>query len=336
MRWQGMRVGVIDGTTVSMPDTAENQALWPQPSTQKPGCGFPIMKLVGLFCLASGAAISIVTGNLHIHEHALFQGMWPTCMAQFDLLLADRNFGSFATFAALQLSGRFGVFRLHQARKVDWRKGRRLGKYDRLLTWTRPRRCTWWLSAPIPQTVTVRIMKVCIPVKGFRTQVVYVVTNLLDSKRFPAEAIADLYRQRWEVEVIFGHIKTSMHMDVLRCLSPKMIYRELNMHFIAYNLIRALMMKAALNSHTPLARISFKGTCDSLRQWAPHLAAAATQPTLYRRLLRHLLNTIAEDKLPLRPNRSEPRAVKRRPKNYHRLTKPRHMMGNLPHRNRPK
>lgn len=336
MRWLGLRVGLIDGTTVSMPDTPENQALWPQSSTQKPGCGFPVMKLVGLFNLATGAVHALATGNLHNAEHALFVQMWSTLIATFDLLLGDRNFGSFATFAALHVSERFGVFRLHQGRKVDWRKGRRLGKYDRLVTWTKPKNCTWWLPDPIPESVTVRIIKVSIPIKGFRTQVVLLSTNLLDPKLFPAKAIAELYRRRWDVELIFADIKTSMHMDVLRCKSPEMIRRELHMHMIAYNLIRALMFEAAVTCHTPMNRISFKGSCDSLRQWAPHLAAVATKPSLYRRLFRYLLTTMTDDQLPLRPNRSEPRAVKRRPKNYHRLTKPRHLMGNLPHRNRSK
>jgi hypothetical protein len=175
-----------------------------------------------------------------------------------------------------------------------------------------------------------------VPVPGFRTRVIFVSTTLLDPKLFPADAIADLYRRRWQVELFFAQIKTTMHMDVLRCLSPEMVRRELHMHMIAYNLIRALMLQAALTHAADLHRISFKGTCDALRQWAPHLAFLANQPPLYRRLFRDLLRTLAEDLVPLRPNRSEPRAVKRRRKNYQLLTKPRHLMGNLPHRNRPK
>lgn len=145
-----------------------------------------------------------------------------------------------------------------------------------------------------------------------------------------------MYRRRWLVELCFRHIKTTMRMDVLRCKSPAMIRRELHMHMIAYNLIRTLMLQSALTYHTCLCRISFKGTCDTLRQWAPHLAMVTTTPALYRRMLRSMLQILATDVVPLRPNRSEPRAVKRRQKNYHLLTKPRHLMGNLPRRNRPK
>ena len=336
MRWMGLRVAVVDGTGISMPDTAKNQAAWPQSSRQKPGCGFPVMKLVGLFSLATGAMHTLVTGTLHNSEHALFAHLWSALTADFDLLLGDRVFGSFATFASLRVSGIHGVFRLNQRRKINWRQGLRLGRYDRLVIWNKPPKLSWWLPNPIADSITVRILKVCIPVPGFRTRVIFLSTDLLDPKLFPASALADLYRRRWEVELFFRHIKTSMHMDVFRCLSPDMIRRELNMHMIAYNMIRALMLQAALSHAEPLGRISFKGACDALRQWAPHLAMVAANPPLYRRLFRSLLNAIADDAVPLRPNRSEPRAKKRRPKNYQRLTKPRHLMGNLGHRNRLK
>ena len=336
MHWMGLRVAVVDGTTVSMPDTAENQAVWPQPSTQKAGCGFPIMKMVGLFSLATGAVHTLITGTLHNSDHALFVHLWSAVTAGFDLLLGDRNFGSFATLCALRFSGLHGVFRLHQGRRIDWRKGQRLGKYDRLIIWNKPLKLSWWLSQPAPDFITVRVLKVCVPIQGFRTRVIFLATTLLDPKLFPAKALAEIYRRRWSVELFFRHIKTTMHMDVLRCLNPEMIRRELHMHMIAYNLIRALMLQGALAHTTDLNRISFKGSCDTLRQWAPHLAFVAANPALYRRLFRALLHTIAHDTVPSRPNRSEPRAVKRRPKNYHLLTKPRHLMGNLPHRNRPK
>ena len=334
MLWRGFRVGVVDGTGVSMPDTAANQDAWPQPSAQRPGCGFPVMKLVALFSLATGAAHALVTGTLHDAEQTLFPRLWSTLTSGFDLLLGDRNFGSFAMFCALRQCGLHGVFRLHQRRKIDWRKGKRLGKFDRLVTWNRPPKLSWWLPEPVPDSITIRILKVCVPIAGFRTRVLLVSTTLLDAKRFPAHALAELYRRRWQVELYFRYIKTAMHMDVLRCLTPGMIRRELHMHMIAYNLIRGLMLQSALTYATPLCRISFKGTCDTLRQWAPHLAATAAIPALYSRLFRSMLQILAADLVPLRPNRSEPRAVKRRPKNYRRLTKPRHLMGNLPHRNR--
>lgn len=336
MLWRGFRVGVVDGTTVSMPDTAANQVVWPQPSGQRPGCGFPVMKLLGLFSLATGAVHALATGTLHNAEYALFPQLWDTLRQHFDLLLGDRNFGSFATFGALRCCGLHGVFRLNQRRKVDWRKGKRLGKSDWLFSWSKPRKLSWWLPHAIPDSIKIRILKVCVPIPGFRTRVLLVATDLLDPKLFPTHALAELYRCRWRVELFFRHIKTTMHMDVLRCKSPVMIRRELHMHMIAYNLIRALMLQSALTYRIPPCRVSFKGSCDTLRQWAPHLALSARTPASYGRMFRCMLQTLATDVVPLRPNRSEPRAVKRRPKNYRRLTKPRHLMGNLPHRNRPK
>lgn len=333
MRWHGLRVAVVDGTTISMPDTAANQAAWPQPSQQKPGCGFPLMKLVALFSLTTGAAHALATGSLHNAEQTLFVHLWSALTRNFDLLLGDRGFCSFATFGALRCCGLHGVFRLHQSRKVDWRKGRHLGSYDRLVSWDKPPKLSWWLPQPVPTSLTVRVLKVCVPVRGFRTRVIFLATDLLDPKQFSAKDLGDLYRRRWEVELFFRHIKTTMHMDILRCMSPAMIRRELHMHMIAYNLIRALMLQSALACATPLSHISFKGTCDSLRQWAPHLALVAACPAVWRRLFRSLFVTLAHDVVPIRPNRSEPRAVKRRPKDYSRLTKPRHLMGNLSHRN---
>jgi hypothetical protein len=337
MLWQGLRVGVVDGTTLSMPDTAPNQAVWPQSKCQKPGCGFPIIKVVALFSLATGAAHRVATGTLHDAEQVLLRQLWGSLSNGFDLLLGDRGFGSFALFGALRCCGMHGVFRLHQQRKVNWRNGKRLGKSDRLFAWKKPDdTLLWWLPQSIPNSLEIRILKVTVPIAGFRTRVLLISTNLLDPKKFPPEAIAELYRRRWQVELFFRHIKTTMHMDVLRCKSPAMIRRELHMHMIAYNLVRTIMLQSALTYNAPLCRISFKGTCDTLRQWAPHLDFVSPTPVLYNRLLRSMLQILATDVIPLRPNRSEPRAVKRRPKNYHLLTIPRHLMGNLPHRNHPK
>ena len=335
--WHGMRVAVTDGTTTTMPDTPANQKCWPQPRSQKPGCGFPIMKIVAVFALATGAIHAVVCNSMHSAEQAMLQTFWPYLQNHFDLLLGDRNFGSYATFCELQTRRMHGVFRLHQGRRMDWRSGRRLGRGDRLVTWQRPPKLPpTCRRKSLPDTIRVRIVRVQVAFPGFRTQTIFLATDLTDPRQFPSAALADLYLQRWRVELFFAHIKTSMHMDVLRCLSPHMIRRELHMHLVAYNAIRALMLDTARSRQVPLDRVSFKGTCDALRQFAPHLAVAASHPATYRRLLHLFLDSLAEDLVPLRRPRSEPRAVKRRPKNYHRLTKPRHEMGNLPHRNRGK
>ena len=335
--WLGLRVAVLDGSTLSMPDTPENQAEWPQPSTQKPGCGFPVMKLLAVFSLASGALHSIAIGSLHNAEHALLQTpSVETALAQFDVALGDRIFGSFVTFWRLMAAGRHGVFRMHQGRKIDWRKGKRIGPNDRVMTWIKPLKHSWTGPNPLPESITVRVLRLTIAAPGFRTRMVVLVTDLLDPIRYPAHALAELYLARWRVELFLRDIKITLGMDILRCLTPSMILRELHMHLIAYNAIRSLMADAADWAPTSLDRISFKGTCDAIRQWAPDLAATALAgPSRYAKLLCLFFRTLAGNRVPWRPERSEPRAVKRRPKNYHLLTKSRHLMRNLPHRNRP-
>jgi len=338
-KWRERRVGVVDGSTLSMPDTALNQACYPQPSEQKKGCGFPVMKLVGVFSMATGLWHLLAYGNLHTHERNLFHRLWDEICRRFDLILGDRGFTSFLDMYLLKQRGVDTVFRQHQTRTSDFRRGKRLGRHDHLVTWEKPRRCPDWISpetyAAIPDEWTVREVKVIVTVKGFRTQVYMVVTTLLDPVLYPASALAELYFLRWSVELRFRDIKCTLGLDVLRCKSPTMVQKELWMLVIAHNLIRALMLKAAVFKHQPLSRLSFKGTVDTIRQWAPLLAIAAQHPTVYRRLFRKLIACIAHDLVPFRPDRMEPRARKRRPKNYQLLTKPRHRMGNLPHRNRP-
>jgi len=337
--WKGHAVQIIDGTGVSMPDTPDNQELWPQSKEQQPGCGFPWLKLVGLFCLASGALLHFVHGNKHQHEASLARTLFKWLQAG-DLLLADRGFCSFASLSAILQQGAHAVLRLHQARPADFRRGRRLGPNERLVTWVKPlqRPKTWDPQdfAMLPATLTLRLLRYGIAVPGFRTQEVVLVTTLLDRARYPLEDLADLYFQRWNVELHFREIKTLLGMDVLRCLSPKMIEKELAMHRIAYNLVRALMQQAGLRYHVALPRLSFKGTLDALAHFGQTIHASTGKPRKQAALLDDLLRIIASDLLPYRPNRSEPRAKKRRPKNYHLLTKPRKQMRVPSHRNRPK
>lgn len=338
-RWlEGRAVKIVDGTGVSMPDTAANQALWPQPSSQRPGCGFPVMKLVGLFSLSSGALLETVAGNLHVHESVLFRGLWAK-LKRGDVLLADRGFCSYAALASLQRRGVDSVMRLHQMRRADFRSGQALGPDDRLVEWQKPtQRTEVWSAqefAALPETMTLRMIRLRVASKGFRTRTVVLVTTLLDAQTYPADALRELYAERWQVELHFHQIKTLLAMDVLRCKSPELIQREVAIHHIAYNLIRSLMQRSAHLHHVPLARISFKGSLDALRHWSAVIAAAGATPRKQDQLIAQMLASIARDPVPERPGRSEPRAKKRRPKNYQLLTKPRHEIGNLPRRNRP-
>jgi hypothetical protein len=329
----------VDGTNVSMPDTAANQKEYPQPASQKPGGGFPMMKLVGLFSLARGALLKMARGTLHVHESQLFRQL-RAFLERGDLVRSDRGFCSWAAIAALGVRGVDCVLRLHQARPADFRRGKRLGPKDRLIVWPKPApRTTGWSAADwiaLPDSLTLRLLEIRVTVPGFRTRRVVLVTTLLDPVADPAEALGELYWRRWTVELHFREIKILLGLDVLRCLSPAMIHKELVLHLIAYNLVRALMQEAAHFHQVPLARLSFKGSLDSMRQWADMLHAARGQPRRQAALRRAMLEIIARDQLPHRPHRSEPRVKKRRPKNYHLLSKPRHQMRVPPHRNRPR
>jgi len=322
----------------SMPDTVANQERWPQSSNQKPGLGFPLLKLVGLFSLASGALLEQATGDLHVHESQLFRQLWDQ-LQEGDVLLADRAFCSYSNLAALAARGVDSVMRLHALRKVDGRVGQALGEGDRLVTWTKPKpgsaasHAAEW--AALPERLSLRLIRLFVAAPGFRTRSVILVTTLVDPKLYPAEAVRALYGERWSVELHFHQLKTILQLDVLRCKSPELISKELQLHLIVYNLIRALMQKAAHLHNVSLARLSFKGTLDTVRQWSEVIHASSGQPRKQSLLINDMLRLMALDTLPHRPGRSEPRAKKRRPKNFHLLTRPRHEMGNLPHRNRP-
>jgi len=337
--WLGRVVKIVDGTNLSMPDTQENQAAWPQPSSQKPGCGFPMLKLVGLFSLASGALLCFAKGTLHLHESQLLRALWDR-LHKGDVLLSDRGFCSFFAIAALCLRGVDSVMRLHHARHADFRKGHPLGKGDRLVRWKKPaQRTAAWSKEDfdaLPEDLTLRMVRLEVKLKGFRSRTIVIVTTLLDPVAYPGEKIRALYFERWSVELHFREIKILLRMDILTCLSPQMIERELWLRVIAYNLVRALMQEAAIVHHVDLARISFKGTLDTLRHFADAVHAATGRPRKQAALIAAMLELMAKDQLPFRPGRVEPRAKKRRAKNYHLLTKPRRKMRVPSHRNRPK
>ena len=318
-----------------MPDTPENQALYPQPKGAKPDCSFPVMRVVALFCLGTGVLIRLTEGPLRTCERSLFRRTWDS-LDPGDVILADRGFCGFAEFYFLLERGVDCVMRNHQRRTVGRTLLRSLGKGDRLILWHKgkagPRSSDKPVWATLPDTLTLREIAFEVPVKGFRTQAITVATTLLDPDRFPTGAFADLYRRRWNAELFLRDIKTTMAMDILRCRRPDMIHKEWTLHLIAYNLVRLTMLQAATGHDLPFERISFKGTVSTVRQWAPHFAAA--KPRARRALWNLLTRSLASDPIPHRPDRSEPRARKRRPKNYQLLNKPRRFFKEICHRNK--
>ncbi len=325
---------MIDGACVSLPDTAKNQRAYPQSRSQKPGCGFPLLKLVGLFSLSSGVLLDYAKGNKHQSELTLLQQLLDAFKPR-DLAIADRGFCSYVLMALFRLRQIHSLFRLHQARPADLRQGKRLGKNDRLFTWLRPKQKPRYLPQSlgqlIPEKLAVRVLRFQLQVRGFRVKAVTLVTTLVDAQAYPAEALARLYARRWRIELWFRDLKTSMGMEVLRCQSPQMVHKELEMFFIAYNLIRALGAQASALHDVPMERISFKGTVAASRQFSLAIAQARSQKQ-QRELVAELLCVLALDAVPERPGRREPRAVKRRPKPYPLLNKPRHQFKEIAHR----
>jgi hypothetical protein len=320
--WLGRRVKVVDGSSASMPDTPANQARYPQPDGQAPGCGFPVVAFVAVFCLATGALLDLALGPWFLHDLSLFYFVRKS-LACGDILLADRAFCSYAELALLQQRGVDCLMRLHQRRRTDFRRGRVLGVQDHLVCWERPPQRPRGLREEdyrrLPESLIVRELRYRVAVPGFRTQQITLATTLLDAQTYPLEALAELYFRRWDAELDFRHIKTTMQMDVLRCKTPAMVRKEIWTHLLAYNLIRTVMHQAARGDSTRARRLSFKGTIQhvlSLRD----LRLAGPSAGQGRALL---MDLVAQQVVPYRPNRIQPRVRKRRPKNYPLMTKPR-------------
>jgi hypothetical protein len=331
--WQ-RPIKVVDATSVRLPDTAANRQRYPYPTGQRPGCGFPVVKVLGLYALASGAILQTVEAPWYRHDLRLFQDIWPE-LSPGDIALGDRAFGGYVALALLPLRGVDVVNRLHQGRRFDRRKAKKIGPSEWLVVWTTPPQRPDYLTAQewakVPEQITVRLIQVRVQVKGFRTQELWISTTLLDPIADPAAQIAQLYRRRWDMELCFRDLKTTMGMEELRCQSPAMVQKELLAFLVAHNFIRCLIAEAATTHAVSRTRISFQGAVDAARSFhqAMRLARSRRQAG---RLYDRLLEILALDLIPLRPGRVEPRAVKRRPKPYSRLTKPRHLYRGLPHR----
>lgn len=333
----GRRVVVVDGTGVSMPDTVDNQKVWPQYRSQKPGCGFPQAFICACFCLQTGALLSHEIGNKKSHELPMLRKQWDTFKPN-DIFLGDKGFCSYFDISNLKNRRVDSVITLARRQAVTAAESVEiLGDDDLLIHWKKPKRqkassysLEGWKA--LPETLLLRQIKVTVNQSGFRSSSFYIITTLLDAETYPANKIADLYFQRWDVELFFRDIKTTMGMDILRCKSPDMVRKEILMHLIAYNCIRGLMIESVRGTDVPVRRVSFKGSVQALRQWEPHLNQAKITRQEQRRLIALLYESIAEYIIPERPNRSEPRAVKRRPKPFQLMTRPRHEMQETKHR----
>jgi putative transposase len=251
-----------------------------------------------------------------------------------DIVLGDRGFGNFVILALLARAGTDLLARVPtNSRRVDFRHGRRLGRWDRVVVWRRGQHQVDWLSAAdwaaLPERVDVRIVRAQVRQRGFGTRELTLVTTLLDAQLYPAAELLAAYARRWRLELCLDDLKTTLGLESLKCLSPALAEKELLTGLIAHNLLRCVMAQAAQEHAVPLERISFKGALDALRAFN-HALCQARGARRKKTLWAALLLTLARDLVPERPGRREPRAVKRRPK-YPLLTQPRHQ-----HRDRPR
>jgi hypothetical protein len=332
--WCGHRVYAVDGTTATMPDTAANQKAYPQLKCQKPGCGFPIMRLLAFFSLATGMLTSWVTGPWLQSEARLLQLLWDHLRVG-DVLLADRGFSRWAVLAECVRRQIHGVIRLHGSRRSDFRKGKRLSKHERLIGWTKPRTRAASLTAEqwaaLPEYLDLRLVRCRMGLPGFRTRQVILVTTLLDPVKYTAEALGKLYLRRWWMELTLRHLKTTLQMEHLSCKNPENIERELRMHLLVHNLGRRLMLEAARRARVPLDRISFAGALALMRRYGEALLRARTKRQR-QKLIDELYRVLASDLNPDRPGRREPRAIKRRPKPFPLLRNHRSRFMEVPHK----
>jgi len=326
--WHGRAVKVVDGSTASMPDTKASQKEYPQPAVQKPGLGFPMVRFVVIFSLAVGTVLDAAFCPYQGKENselALFRRLHDGLQAG-DIVLADRYFCSFFDIAELVRRGVDVVMRQHQKRKTDFRRGVQIGKYDHLVVWTRPNRPDWMDEATYqqyPDEMVIRELRV--HVKGrhrkVRSRTITVATTLYDHEEYRKADVAELYRLRWQAELNLRSLKTVMQMDVLRGKSPEMVRKEMWAHFLAYNLIRKVMCQAAELGALKPWTISFKGALQTMHAFAlPLLTCAKGRlPGVIDAMLR----AIARHGVGNRPNRLEPRRIKRRPKPHKLLNVPR-------------
>lgn len=322
--WLGHRVVAGDGTTVTMPDTPANQKEYPQLTAQKKGCGFPLMRMVVLFAISTGVVLQMATGQYKgklTAEISLFRTI-DEIIKETDVFLADRAYSAWFDIARLSKRGAHTVLRKHQMRKTDFRKGKRLGKDDHIESWPKPDRPEWMTVeeyATYPDSIEVREVRVRIETDGFRTKEVLVVTDLLDPVQYSKADLAALFRRRWQAELNLRSLKTEMQMEHLRCKEPHRVRNEIRAHMIGYNLIRQIMCEAAIKGNVQPWQISFKSTMQTLNEMLPILSAIEDHARLCGTMLDCCLKHVVGN----RPDRFEPRVVKRRQKPYKLMTKPR-------------
>ena len=323
--WNGRQVYIADGTGLSMPDTLENRADYPPPPSLKPEIGFPMVRLVALISLSTGAVIDVATGRMRgkgTGESSLLRELLDN-MNRGDVFIADRYYPSFSLLAELGKRGIDMVSVSHSSRVVDFSKGEQLGPQDHIVEWRRPARReakagdnAAYLS--LPETIRVREFTIDIDGREGRKEKAVVISTMTDPT-IPQKELSGLYWKRWGCELDFRAIKQSMQMDVLRSKTPDMIHKELWAGILAYNLLRGTMSESAKRSGVTPRQLSVKSTMQAVESFTPAMMAVADNSALYDAFL----TTVSARRVGNRPGRQEPRVKRRRPVWQSMMTKPR-------------
>ena len=327
--WRGLRPRAEDGTSAQMPDSPANRKEYPYPNGQQAGCGFPMVRLGGLIDLSHGGLCEFATSEMNTSELSNHDELEDHLQVG-DVFIADRLYSGYELIERLHSKGIHFIGRTHQARKIDFRRGKKIGPNERLVVWEKPRQVTkgsklskeQWKG--VGEKLTVRLIRCQGPDREGRQRTRYIATTLLDPESYPAEEVASLYLHRWEIEVRFRDIKTTLGMEMLRTKTPAMIEKELLMHQIVYNLMRLIMLKAATEHGVNHRRLSFRGVQQVVLAFVDNFRDMAKRPILRMRQRAKMWLHLVERTVSERPGRNEPRRVKRRPKCTRWLQKPRH------------
>ena len=324
--WKGRVVKTVDGLTLTMPDTLENQKEYPQSKSQKAGVGFPIMRVVMIFSLAVGAVREIAIGKYsgkQVGETSLLRTLLHTILPG-EVVLADCYYATYWLLATAWQNDFDVVCKSHHKRKIDFRRGIKLGSLDQIVGYIKPKQRPYWMTAEeyaaMPPAIFVRHLRYQISERGFRTRAVVIATTMLHSGDYTVEDIADLFRQRWQVEIDIRSLKTHMKMEHLRCQSPEMVRKEIYCHMLAYNLVRRVIVESALIFDKLPRQLSFKGAVQALNAFMSVMTARGPNIEQHYQCL---LLSVSQNEIGERPNRIEPRKIKRRPKSYKLLNEPR-------------
>lgn len=330
--WKGKHhAKLIDGFTLTMPDTPQNQARYPQQKAQKPGVGLPIARAVAIVSLATACVMDLAMGpykGKQTGESALLRSMLGS-LAAGDIAVMDRYYCSFMMIALLLSQGTQTCARKHHLRHSDFRRGKRLGKYDHIIVWTRPQRPTWMdeeTYSQIPETLLLREIRYHIVEPGRRTQTIDIITTLVDADEYTKEDIAELYGFRWNSELDIRSIKASLNLGHVRCKSPEMVHREVWTTILGYNLIRTTAASAALLHGKQPRQISFTSTCQYVLASWMQMSGGLIAESLLEGYLLLMLKQISACKVGNRPGRLEPRVLKRRRHGYKLMQKPRNQL----------